>query len=172
MAFITITPPEQSEGDLADVYRRVAASRGGVAAVHQVQSLNPRVLSAHLDLYHAIMFQPSPLSRAQREAIGVAVSRANGCAYCVAHHGETYARLGSPPVEPRLLLWAKRLAREPERASAADIDELRTLGLEDRAILDAIQTVAYFSYVNHLVLATGLHLEEDFEATCRPELDE
>ncbi|MGH9159844.1 MAG: hypothetical protein ACRD2X_07645, partial [Vicinamibacteraceae bacterium] len=87
-------------------------------------------------------------------------------------HSETYARLGSPPVEPRLLLWAKRLAREPERASAADIDELRSLGLDDRAILDAIQTVSYFAYVNRLVLAAGVGVEEDFQTTCRAELEE
>ncbi|MGH9162253.1 MAG: carboxymuconolactone decarboxylase family protein, partial [Vicinamibacteraceae bacterium] len=86
MAFITSIPPTQADADLADVYRHITASRGGVAAVHQAQSLNPQVLRAHLELYKAIMFQPSPLTRAQREAIGVAVSRANGCAYCVAHH--------------------------------------------------------------------------------------
>lgn len=172
VAFITVIPPDQADGELADVYRRIAHARGGVAAVHQVQSLNPKVMSAHLEHYKSIMFQSSPLTRAQREAIAVAVSRANGCAYCVAHHSEALARLAAPPVDPRLLEWAERLARHPGQVGKADVDMLRQLGLDDRAILDAVLTVAYFCFVNRLVVATGVELESDFETTCRPDLGE
>jgi uncharacterized peroxidase-related enzyme len=66
--------------------------------------------------------------------------------------------------------WAARLARAPESVSEADVAMLRAAGLSDRAILDAVLTVAYFSYANRLVMALGLRLEPDFEATCRPEL--
>jgi len=170
MAWIETIPPERATGDLAEMYRRIADARGGVAAVHQAQSLNPRALSAHFDLYKAIMFQHSPLTRAQREALAVAVSRANGCEYCVGHHTAALAQLpdASAPLDPRLSAWAERLARRPEACSAEDIEELRSSGLSDRAILDAVLTVAYFCYVNRLVLATGLSLEPGFEATCRP----
>lgn len=169
MAFIAITPPGQAQGELADVYRRIAGARGAVAMVHQAQSLNPRVMAAHLDLYKAIMFQPSSLSRAEREAIGVAVSEANSCAYCVAHHHEALARLGGPPINPALLDWARRLARTPEDAGADDVARLRELGYDDRAILDTVLTVAYFSFVNRLVLGTGIELEPGFEQSCDPE---
>jgi AhpD family alkylhydroperoxidase len=169
MPFIETVGPAEAEGALAEIYRRIAGARGAVAAVHQVQALNPAALEAHFELYKAIMFQPSPLGRATREAIAVAVSEANGCAYCVAHHREALDRLGGGARDPALLEWARRLARSPESASAADIEALRRLGLTDRAILDAILTVAYFSYVNRLVLATGLELEPDYRATCGSE---
>lgn len=171
VAWISLVPPAQASGELSTIYQRIAGARGGVAEIHQVQALNPRALSAHFELYKAVMFQASPLSRAQREALAVVVSRANGCDYCVGHHAAALAQLpeGAEPLDPRLASWAERLARNPEGSTAADIDELRSLGMDDRAILDAVLTVAYFSYVNRLVLATGLSLEPGFELTCRPE---
>jgi hypothetical protein len=44
-------------------------------------SLNPGALQAHLELYRTIMFGESPLTRAERQAIAVAVSAANDCHY-------------------------------------------------------------------------------------------
>jgi alkylhydroperoxidase family enzyme len=47
-----------------------------------IQSLRPDVLQAGLDIYKALMLSDrGPLSRAQREMIAVAVSRANDCQY-------------------------------------------------------------------------------------------
>jgi AhpD family alkylhydroperoxidase len=165
--------PAEAEGELREIYRRIAGARGGVADIHKVQSLNPRALAAHFELYKAIMFQASPLSRAQREALAVVVSRANGCHYCAAHHSAALAQLrdAGPPLDDRLRDWAQRLARTPEASAPRDLEVLRDAGLDDRAILDAILTVAYFSYVNRLVLATGLRLEADYEQTCRPTLE-
>jgi len=172
MAFIRTVPLDQAEGDLARLYDQIGKARGGVADIHQVQSLNPAALMAHLELYKSIMFRSSPLSRAWREAIAVAVSQANQCAYCEAHHGEALAALdGARDVPKALLAWAARLARQPERANEGDVEALRALGLNDRAILDAILTVAYFSFANRLVMATGLELEPNYAATCRPTMD-
>jgi alkylhydroperoxidase family enzyme len=44
-------------------------------------SLNPDALSAHRALYRVVMFGPSGLSRAEREAMAVIVSAANECHY-------------------------------------------------------------------------------------------
>ena len=44
-------------------------------------SLNGPALRAHLALYRTIMFGPSGLSGAERQAIAVAVSAANECHY-------------------------------------------------------------------------------------------
>lgn len=163
--------PAHATGELNELYDRIGGARGGVAQVHQTQSLNPRALATHYELYKAVMFQPSPLSRADREALAVAVSRANGCESCVAHHGAALRHLGVESTLPREVFeWATRLARAPESVSEADVAMLRAAGLSDRAILDAVLTVAYFSYANRLVMALGLALEPDFEATCRPEL--
>ncbi|MDQ3522084.1 MAG: carboxymuconolactone decarboxylase family protein, partial [Gemmatimonadota bacterium] len=49
-------------------------------------SLHPAAMQAHMDLYMAVMFQRSGISREERELIAVVVSAANRCAYCVSHH--------------------------------------------------------------------------------------
>jgi AhpD family alkylhydroperoxidase len=131
----------------------------------------PRALLAHFELYRAIMFQASPLSRAAREALAVAVSEANGCSYCMAHHGEALRRVGdggASLLPDEVLAWARRLARNPEAASETEIEILRAAGLEDRAILDAVLTVAYFSYVNRIVLALGARLDSPCRLRTRP----
>jgi alkylhydroperoxidase family enzyme len=53
----------------------------GDAHIVSSHSLNVRAQKAHLKLYRTIMFDESPLSRAEREAIAVAVSAANDCHY-------------------------------------------------------------------------------------------
>lgn len=164
--------PGDAIGELKELYERIGGARGGVAHIHEAQSLNPKVLATHFELYKAVMFQASPLSRADREALAVAVSRANSCEYCSAHHGAALRQLVAQSSLPsEVFEWAARLARTPETASGADVTMLRAAGLSDRAILDAVLTVAYFSYANRLVMALGLTLERGFEATCRPEIE-
>jgi alkylhydroperoxidase family enzyme len=60
---------------------KTAAGRAEMAHILASHSLNPAALEAHLGLYRTIMFGESPLSRAEREAIAVAVSAANDCHY-------------------------------------------------------------------------------------------
>jgi alkylhydroperoxidase family enzyme len=60
---------------------RIAEGAERMPHVVSSHSLNPEVLEAHLGLYRAIMFGPSRLTRAEREAIAVCVSAANDCHY-------------------------------------------------------------------------------------------
>lgn len=186
MAWIEVIEPPSATGELAKIYQAIGSARGGVAAVHQVQSLNPKAMRAHLELYKQILFQRSSLSRVQRERIGVAVSRANDCDYCVGHHAEALRKLGDDEhlvaaiaegelpeelgADRPLLAWASARTRRPADASEDDIQGLREAGFDDRAILDATLTLGYFNFVNRLVLCLGVALEEGFEETCRPEL--
>jgi len=43
--------------------------------------------------------------------------------------------------------------------TAADLDELRRYELDDRAIHDATQVIAYFNYINRV--ADALHVEPE-----------
>lgn len=81
MTRICLTPPEAAEGLLADVYARAQQRAGRIWNIVRLMSPNPAVLEATLDLYLAIMYGPSPLSRMQREMLAVVVSRTNGCRY-------------------------------------------------------------------------------------------
>ena len=53
----------------------------GLDNVLASHALNPKAMQAHLALYRTVMFGDSPLTRAEREAIAVAVSAANDCHY-------------------------------------------------------------------------------------------
>src|SRR6266849_2347604 len=184
MAWIRVIDPEGADGQLRDIYRAIASARGGIADVHRVQSLNARALRAHLELYRAVMFARSTLSRIARERLAVVVSAANRCAYCVAHHGEALRQLGDdhstlnslgrgelPPklaaADLTLLRWAQQAALSPADCTEEAVRELRSLGFDDRAILDATLTAAYFSFVNRLVLTLGGEVEQDYAKTCK-----
>ncbi len=48
--------PCDADGELKDMYDRIGGAHGGVAQIHQAQSLNPKVLATHFELYKALMF--------------------------------------------------------------------------------------------------------------------
>ena len=61
-----------------DAARRRA---GRVWNIVRAMTPNPAVLRASMNLYRAIMYGPSPLTRVQRELLAVVVSGRNGCVY-------------------------------------------------------------------------------------------
>ena len=81
MAHIRQVPDHEATGLLKQLYDAAIARAGKVFGIVRLMSLNPPVLRASMDMYRAIMFGPSPLSRAQRELLATVVSRANGCLY-------------------------------------------------------------------------------------------
>jgi uncharacterized peroxidase-related enzyme len=176
MSYIEMVPESEATGELAELYRRYGNGDGTVDNVLKVHSLNPASLEAHCALYTQAMHRPSPVSRAEREMVGVAVSRANGCGYCLEHHASGLARLlpeDRKAVAERLkagddrdlnereramVKYALRLTRDPASVSEGDIEALRQAGLSDREILDVCQAAAYFAYANRIVLGLGATL--------------
>jgi uncharacterized peroxidase-related enzyme len=172
MPYIQTIPESEAGGELAELYRRLAYPDGSVDEAFKVLSLNPRLLAADAALYDTIMYGESPLSRAEREFLALTVSRLNGCEPCLRHHSARYRALSAsaassssadvrggalPSERVRMFLaFATRLTREPRAVTAADIDALRRAGLEDRAILDVCNLVAYFSYANRITLGLGV----------------
>ena len=52
-----------------------------------------------------------------------------------------------------------QLTDDPASVQESDIERLRQVGLDDRAIHDACQVVAYFAYVNRVADGLGVELE-------------
>ena len=50
---------------------------------------------------------------------------------------------------------------------AEDLEPLRGTGLDDRAVVDANQVVAYFNYVNRVAHGLGVDLEPMWSAEAR-----
>lgn len=173
--WIRVIEPDNADGRLREIYEETLKKRGQLAAVHKIHSLNPESLRAHMDLYMTLMFGASPLPRRTREMTAVAVSRSNGCAYCVAHHADALARYEKRPeyvlavregrwdallpADAAVCRHAEKLTREPGSMADSDISALRSAGLSDEEILDITQVAAYFNFVNRIVLGLGVELE-------------
>ena len=63
MAYINVIEHEQAEGELKGIYDNLVKTRGKLAEVHKIQSLNLESIVNHMDLYMTIMFGKSPLKR-------------------------------------------------------------------------------------------------------------
>ena len=80
-ACIKKIPIEEATGILKTLFDSSIQRAGRIYQIVHIQSLNPPVLKAALDIYRAIMYGPSPLSRQQREMIATVVSSINQCHY-------------------------------------------------------------------------------------------
>lgn len=179
MPFIDIIEPEEASGNLKDIYGNLIKSRGKLAMVHKIQSLNPESITAHMDLYMRVMFGKSPLKRAQREMMAVVVSAANSCEYCQLHHAEAlnhywkddkkvdqlredYTNIDLSGKELQLCQLAEKLTKTPgEINETEDIQPLKELGFSDRAVLDATLVISYFNFVNRMVLGLGVESNKE-----------
>lgn len=60
---------------------------------------------------------------------------------------------------------AEQLTLRPASVGPAEIERLRTVGLDDVAIHDAIQVISYFNYVNRVADAVGIPDEPEWAGT-------
>ena len=72
---------DEATGELKREYDAAIGRAGKVFNIVKAMCLRPGVLRRSMELYKAIMFGPSELSRAERELLAVVVSRANDCHY-------------------------------------------------------------------------------------------
>lgn len=176
MAHIKIIQHKEATDRLKEIYDDLLIKRGKLAEVHKILSLNPESIVAHMNLYMTVMFGQSPLSRAQREMIAVVVSVANECKYCQIHHSEAlnkywkdenrinafkknFNKAELNQVDESLCELAWQLTRLPSISTNIILSKLKELGLDDRAILDATLVIAYFNFVNRIVLGLGVESE-------------
>jgi len=68
-----------------------------------------------------------------------------------------------------MLTYAEKLTLRPGEVTPDDVDALRSAGLSDRDILDVVQVVAYYSYVNRIADGLGVEVEPWVEAAIEEE---
>ena len=184
MSFIDVISPQQADGRLQKIYKLVQSPDGQVDNVLQVHSLRPHTLQGHMALYKAVLHHSgNSLPEWYLEAVGVLVSRLNGCTYCARHHAAGLARLlkaesldyeahssaldESEPGQPFTkreqsgLVYARKLTRTPGQIDAEDIKALRNAGFIDAEILEVNQVAAYFAYANRTVSGLGVNTENE-----------
>ncbi|MBE0422367.1 MAG: peroxidase-related enzyme [Lutibacter sp.] len=179
MSRIKVIQQEDASGRLKEIYDDLIQKRGQLAEVHKIQSLRPESIVKHIDLYMEIMFSKSELSRAEREMMAVVTSVSNQCFYCQIHHSQAlnnywknedriqklrknYFDAQLNEREIALCLYAESLTLNPSGFDEPKmIDSLKSAGLSDAAILDGTLVIAYFNFVNRIVLALGVNLEDN-----------
>jgi uncharacterized peroxidase-related enzyme len=110
--------------------------------------------------------------------MAVVTSVSNQCFYCQIHHSQAldnywknedrvqklrknYFEAELNERETALCLFAESLTLNPSDFDEPRmIDILKAAGFSDAAILDATLVIAYFNFVNRIVLALGVNLEE------------
>jgi RNA polymerase sigma-70 factor (ECF subfamily) len=148
---------------------------GFVPKLFQAQTLLPRLIEAEAQILSAV-FQQGALSRVQKECIFLVVAVAHQNSYCATLHYEGLRSLGEsepqidvvlndhrslPRHEAALLDFSLRLIHHPTRLNVKDIDELRTVGFGDPAVLEAALAVALARML--CTISAGVAPESDFE---------
>lgn len=71
-------------------------------------------------------------------------------------------------VDRALCEFAAKLTHTPGKMLPADLDALRSAGLDDRAIHDAVQVIAYFNYINRVADSLGGEPEDFIQPWGKP----
>ncbi len=136
-----------------------------------------RILEIRTLIDRGVFYTSGGLPRWEREYAAAVVSKVNGCIYCASVHARKasqYAKERRNDVD-KLLATATgsilaegfddrllaitdlvaSLSATPIQSSTSQIDRLRELGLSELELVDLIQSSAFFSWANRLMLSLG-----------------
>ena len=116
---------------------------------------------------HEVMRGPSEWSVGERELFAAFTSRKNACQFCTSGHTAVSSlALDDPdlveavlndwqkaPVNPQVkatLALLEKLTLKPEEVTSVDIDRVRSAGVSNQAIEEAIRVCALFNIINRL----------------------
>lgn len=187
MAYIPTIDESRASGPLQEMYDRYARpvddERSAVNDILKVHSSNPPAIEAHVGIAVSALLMESPLSRIEREIIGVVVSLVNGCEYCLNHHANGLEKLlpderkglveplasdgdteGLTPRETAIAKYAQKLTVDPGGMTGGDVGALKGAGLSDREVHDVVHAAAYCAYASRIALGLGASIEADVQA--------
>lgn len=174
MAWIETIGWDESEGQLRDAYDWQAASLGEPAEFTMLGSLYPAIVEERLRLYRAVEACPSDLSQIERQAAALVASTINGTDHCASGLRLKLASLGladdiiaaivADPISvttgdtrlDAIVAHAAKLTVRPTEMTEGDVEALRVVGLSDLDVLDLNNMVAYYNYINRVVMGLGL----------------
>jgi uncharacterized peroxidase-related enzyme len=170
--------------DIAAVYAKNRAKIGFVPNVFRAYAKRPDHFRAFMNYHDVLMRGESGLTRAEREAIVVAVSAENRCQYCVTAHGAALRVIAkdralaeqiginwrTANLSPRwraMLTFASRVNEPAFAASDDEIAALRTVGFSDDDIWDIAGVAAFFGFSNRMAGTLDLRPNAEFYAMGR-----
>jgi uncharacterized peroxidase-related enzyme len=78
-----------------------------------------------------------------------------------AHVKHNYRRAKLSPRQKALAKFAELVTRTPSAVRRQDVETLRKHGLADRDVLDAVEVISYFNYINRVAEALGVDPEPE-----------
>lgn len=176
MPWINTVDEESADKKEKQIYEEIKNKRGKISNIMQVQSLNPKAMKKHLELYYTIMFSDSSLQREECEMIATVVSAVNKCEYCINHHAEAlnhywknqsklkkfmqdYNSIELNKKERCMLDYAVKLTEKAKTVSEQDIKNLKDNGFNDKDILNINLVVSYFNFVNRIAIGLGVEFD-------------
>jgi uncharacterized peroxidase-related enzyme len=163
--------PDTATGKASELLGDIVARNGSAGTMVRAMAGSPSVLGGYLELSRAM--KRSRLDRALSERISLAVQAVLGCRLCMAAHTEAARAAGIDEAEielakqgtsgdPRVAAvvgFGQRVHAAPASITSADVDELRSLGLRDRDVLDIVGIVALNVLTGTFNLVAGLEPE-------------
>ncbi len=176
---------DEMPDDIRAICEETRAKIGFVPNVFLAYAKRPEHFRAFMHYHDVLMKGPSGLSRAEREAIVVAVSAENDCLYCVTAHGAALRILGkdaivadqiainwrTADITPRLreiLTFASRVNERGFVASGKEIAELKAAGLSDDDVWDIAAIAAFFGFSNRMAGLMDMRPNRQFYEMGRP----
>ncbi|MFN8495964.1 MAG: peroxidase-related enzyme [Caldilineaceae bacterium] len=160
------------------IYEEISAELGFgiVPNLFKSMAINPAFLEANWKKFHAIVLQ-GRLPRTLKEMIGVAISNANQSEYALRVHLHSLSALGIseellrclvtdfehcplPQRQRQAIQFGLRAAKQPQRLTKTDYQELQELGLDEQEIFELIATASLFVAINQYTDAIKLEVDE------------
>lgn len=165
--------------DIAAIYEANRTKIGFVPNVFRAYARRPEHFRAFMTYHDVLMKAPGGLSRAEREAIVVAVSSENRCQYCMTAHGAALRILGKDPqlaeqiannwrtanLTPRwrrMLEFASRVNEPGFAATGGEIEAMRAAGFSDDDVWDIAAIAAFFGFSNRMAGVMDMRPNAEF----------
>ena len=183
MSWIRTISYQAATGKLKRLYDRVKGPNNNIDNVLKIHSLRPHTLNGHMVLYKSVLHHNgNTFPKWYLETLGTFVSQLNKCKYCVDHHAQglkrnleddtrfevIYNAIQEDKIETIFdgkflagIRYARLLTLNHSSITEATIKNLRSEGLDDGEILEVNQVVAYFNYVNRMVVGLGVNTDGD-----------
>ncbi len=181
-----ITAPADSV-EAESVYKSSAASQGFVMNLTRAWAWRPEVFDGFAALRNQLTSQ-SALTKRELAVMVCAAAAERGDAYCSLAWGRTLTQEASSSVaaaviegtpsegmsdrDRALASWARKVVRDPNGTTSADVQALRSAGMSEREVFEATVFIAFrlaFSTVN---AALGVSPDRQLADQVSPEVRE
>jgi uncharacterized peroxidase-related enzyme len=180
--WINTVDPKDASPELSVMYQHVGAVHDKIHNLYRAFSIQPKPLIAADQHYRDILHNEDNHSEPWfLELLATQVAIIADCRYALSNHGANFKSLfgdnergeqilnavredhfdDNPLFTDRqaaLLKYGAKLCRTPEAMQEQDVIDLKSIGISDTEILEAVQSTACFAYWVRFINALGINL--------------